>query len=231
MLGEATAQSCPAIHDVRVQKVLARLHRAARRQRFELAGLAWSILRHELRGRQPSVSDEVERIKHLYVPVSLKQGQLLYQIARTQRAQRVIEFGTSFGVSTTYLAAAVRDNGGGVVIGSELEPGKVAAARRNLDEAGLADLVEIREGNAVETLRDPGGPVDLVFIDSYMPLCLPILQMLTPSLRRGGVVLAANVNTFRWAMKDYIAYVQDPRNGFLSTTLFIGDGIEYALRL
>jgi hypothetical protein len=106
------------------------------------------------------VAEEVERLKDLYVPVSPKQGRLLYLVARSLRAQRIVEFGTSFGISTTYLAAAVRDNGGGVVVGSELEPGKVATARRHLEEAGLSTFVDIREGDAQETLKNPGGTVD-----------------------------------------------------------------------
>ena len=165
------------------------------------------------------------------MPVSPKQGRLLYLVARSLRAQRIVEFGTSFGISTTYLAAAVRDNGGGVVVGSELEPGKVATARRNLEEAGLSTFVDIREGDAQETLKDPGGTVDMVLLDGFKQLYLSILKMLTPALRQGAVVLADNIFTFRWALAPYVAYVQDPINGFLSVTLFLGDGMEYTVRL
>jgi predicted O-methyltransferase YrrM len=184
------------------------------------------LARHEL-----TMSEEVSRLKDLYVPVSRKQGQFIYSVARSIRAKRIVEFGTSFGVSTTYLAAAVRDNGGGIVIGSELEPNKVVAARRNIDEAGLSDFVEIREGDAQQTLQYPGGSVDMVFLDGFKQLYLPMLQMLTPHLRRGAVVVADNIFTFRFALAPYVAYVQDPVNGYLSMTLFLGDGTEYSLRL
>jgi predicted O-methyltransferase YrrM len=73
------------------------------------------------------------------------------------RATRVVEFTTSVGMSTLYFAAAMRDNGGGCVIGSELVPAKVATAKRNLSEAGLAAYAEIREGDARQMLRDLGG--------------------------------------------------------------------------
>jgi predicted O-methyltransferase YrrM len=125
----------------------------------------------------------------------------------------------------------VRDNGGGTVIGSELEPNKVKTARRNLTEAGLESLVEIREGDARETLRDPGGSVDLVFLDGFKQLYLPVLQMLIPHLRSGSIVIADNIFTFRVALAPYVSFVQDPANGFLSMTLFLGDGTEHSLRL
>ncbi len=92
-----------------------------------------------------------------FLSVSPIYGRFLYMIARAARATRIIEFGTSMGISTIYLAAALRDNGGGRLIGTELEPAKVARARANLDAAGLVDLVEIREGDALDTLGDVGG--------------------------------------------------------------------------
>jgi predicted O-methyltransferase YrrM len=226
----ANAGAC-SLHDPRVANLLARLHAEARGQRLELAKLVPALLGDLIARRESSVSDEVARLKNLYVPVSPKQGRFLYSAARSIGARRVVEFGSSFGISATYLAAAVRDNGGGIVIGSELEPNKVATARRNLGEAGLDGLVEIREGDARETLRDPGGSVDLVFLDGFKQLYLPVLQMLIPHLRSGSIVIADNIFTFRVALAPYVSFVQDPANGFLSMTLFLGDGTEHSLRL
>jgi predicted O-methyltransferase YrrM len=101
-----------------------------------------------------------------FLSVSPRYGRFLYVIARAYKATRIVEFGTSMGVSTIYLAAALRDNGGGQLIGSELEPAKVARARAHLEAAGFADLVDIREGDALETLKDVGGEVDLALIDA-----------------------------------------------------------------
>lgn len=220
-----------SLREPRVRAVLERLHREAGRQTLALTRLLASFVADRLARRQPSLSEEVSRLKDLYVPVSPKQGQFLYSVARSIRAKRIVEFGTSFGVSTTYLAAAVRDNGGGIVIGSELEPNKVVTARRNIDEAGLNDVVEIREGDAQQTLQDPGGSVDMVLLDGFKQLYLPMLQLLTPRLRKGAVVVADNIFTFRFALAPYVSYVQGPANGFLSMTLFLGDGMEYSLRL
>jgi len=220
-----------SIHAAPVRAVLDRLHTEAGQQTIRLVGLGATLARDKLLGRTGSLSHEVNRLRNLYVPVSQKQGEFLYLIARSLRANRIVEFGTSFGISTTYLAAAVKDNGGGVVIGSELEPTKVETARCNLEEAGLTKLVEIREGDAQETLRDPGGIVDMVLLDGFKGLYLPMLKMLTPHLRQGAVVLADNIFSFRRALAPYVSFVQNPDNGFFSVTLFLGDGTEYSVRL
>ena len=102
-----------------------------------------------------SKSGHVELYGHLKdypLPVSRETGVLLYMLARSFEARAIIEFGTSFGISTLFLAAALRDNGGGRLITTEFEPSKVARARKHLAEGGLADLVEIREGDALQTL-------------------------------------------------------------------------------
>jgi predicted O-methyltransferase YrrM len=220
-----------SLREPRVHAVLERLHREAGKQTLALARLLASFVSDRLANRELTMSEEVSRLKNLYVPVSPKQGEFIYSIARSIRAKRIVEFGTSFGVSTTYLAAAVRDNGGGIVIGSELEPNKVVTARRNIDEAGLSDFVDVREGDAQQTLRDPGGSVDMILLDGFKQLYLPMLQMLTPHLRPGAIVVADNIFTFRIALAPYVSYMQDPANGFLSMTLFLGDGTEYSLRL
>jgi predicted O-methyltransferase YrrM len=220
-----------SIHAAPVRTVLDRLHAEAGHQTLGLVGLGAALVRDKLLGRAGSVPHEVKRLRNLYVPVSKKQGEFLYLTARSLRANRIVEFGTSFGISTTYLAAAVKDNGGGVVIGSELEPTKVETARRNLEEAGLSKLVEIREGDAQETLQEPGGIIDMVLLDGFKELYLPILKLLTPHLRQGAVVVGDNIFTFRRALSPYVSFVQDPNNGFSSVTLFLGDGTEYSVRL
>src|SRR5947199_5506709 len=102
------------------------------------------------------------RLKNAPLAISRETGALLYMLARSSRARTIVEFGTSFGISTLHLAAALRDNGGGRIISTEFEPTKVARARANLNAAGLDDLVEIRVGDALETLaRDLPEGIDL----------------------------------------------------------------------
>lgn len=157
-----------------------------------------------------------------------EQGELMYLLCRAARATRVVEFASSVGVSTIYLAAAVRDNGGGVVIGTEIVPAKVAAARQNLEEAGLAEYVELREGDVLDTLAELDGPIDFLLLDGWpnphgTSLAVEVLKLLTPRLRPGAMVLNDNGEL------DYLEYVRAPEHGFRSMLLPIGGGGELSV--
>ncbi len=158
-----------------------------------------------------------------------EQGDLIYMLCRGMRAVRVVEFATSVAMSTLYFAAAMRDNGG-KVIGSELVPAKIAAAKSNLTEAGLVDYVEIREGDARQTLRELGGPVDFVLIDGWpndeaSSLARQVIEIVAPQIRTGGYVMNDN------AEPDFLEYIRDPVNGFISMTLPIKNGTELSLKV
>jgi predicted O-methyltransferase YrrM len=216
------------IGDAKVQAVLARLH-------AEAAGQKLSIVRAfggALLGRKKlSWGELAERARDLYLPLSAEQGAFCYLLARSIGARRIVEFGTSFGVSTIYFAAAVRDNGGGLVTGTELVAAKASKARENLAEAGLAEFAEVREGDALQTLRDVAGPLDMVLLDGWKDGYLPAIELLGPRVRQGGVVIGDNIFTFRKDLAPYVAFMQDPRNGFRSTTLDLADGTELSVRV
>ncbi|EIL88263.1 O-methyltransferase [Rhodanobacter sp. 115] len=166
------------------------------------------------------------RLKDLPLPVSRATGSLLYMLARGCRARSIVEFGTSFGISTLHLAAALRDNGGGRLITSEFEPSKVARARDNLAAGGLADLVEIRQGDALETLRvDLPERIDLVLLDGAKALYPEVLGLLESRLVAGAFVLADNADY----SPEYLAYVRSPANGYLS--LPFDEDVELSMRL
>jgi predicted O-methyltransferase YrrM len=167
--------------------------------------------------------DHAER----FLAVSPDYGRFLYAIVRARNATRIVEFGTSMGISTIYLAAALRDNGGGRLIGSELEPTKAARAQAHLKEAGLDDLVDIREGDALETLKEVGNGVDLMLIDGAWSLYLPVLKLIEPRLAPGAVILGENAFD-----KDYIDYVRNPANDYVSMPLPVneGRGNEFTVR-
>ena len=165
-------------------------------------------------------------LKEVPLPVSRETGQLLYMLTRSTCAHNVLEFGTSLGVSTIYLAAALRDNGGGRVITTEFETSKAARARENLKEAGLIDLVEIREGDALETLAT-GLPetVDLVLLDGAKSLYGDILQLLEGHLRPGSLVLADDARL----SSDFVSLIRSDTQRYLSVPL-AGD-LEMSMRL
>lgn len=165
------------------------------------------------------------RLKAFPLPVSRETGALLYMLARSSGARAIIEFGTSFGISTLHLAAALRDNGGGRLISSEFEPSKVARARANLAAGGLSDLVEIREGDALTTLRT-GLPetIDLVLLDGAKALYPDILRLVESRLRPGALIIADNADD----SPDYLAYVRSAANGYMSVP-FAND-VELSMR-
>jgi len=166
------------------------------------------------------------RLKDMPLPVSRDTGALLYMLARGSRAQTIVEFGTSFGLSTLHLAAALRDNGGGRLITSEFEATKVTRAQANLAAAGLADLVEFREGDALQTLRADLPPViDLVLLDGAKGLYADVLDLLESRLRPGAYVVADNADY----SPDYLARVRSPARGYLSVPF--GGDVELSMRL
>ncbi|HDR9768857.1 MULTISPECIES: O-methyltransferase [Burkholderia] len=171
-------------------------------------------------------TDLYARLKDYPLPVSRETGTLLYMLARSGGARAIVEFGTSFGISTLHLAAALRDNGGGRLITSEFEPSKVARARANLTAAGLADLVEIREGDALRTLAaDLPDSVDLLLLDGAKGLYPEILALVEPHLEAGAFVVADNAEY----SPDYLAYVRAPENGYLSVPF--GGEVELSMRI
>lgn len=160
----------------------------------------------------------------IYMPVSAAGGRLLYALVRACRPETVVEFGTSFGISTIHLAAAVTDNGTGRVLTTELSERKAKAARENLEQAGLAEVVTILAGDALETLAGVPGPVGLVLLDGWKDLYLPLLRLLEPRLAPGALVLADD-NSFP-GVAPYLAYVRDPGSGFVSVDFPVEDGME-----
>ena len=166
-----------------------------------------------------------------FIPVSPDAGRLLYVLARGANPGTLVEFGTSFGISTIYLAAAARDRAAGHVITTELHPGKAEKARQHLAQADLLSVVDIRVGDALETLKDVRGGVSLVFLDGWKNLYLPVLRLLEPSLLPGALVVADDLDLFPDVLSSYLAYVRDPANGYASVKVPIGDAMELSTRV
>lgn len=211
-----------------LSRMLERLHGKAKGDLWRLPTKLPHLAAGFLRGKSITEIFGDGSARDLYLAISPEQGRFLYLVGRSVGAKNVVEFGTSFGLSTLYLAAAVADNGGGKVIGTELEPSKQEAATRNLAEAGLAEVAEVRLGDAMSTLRDVPEPIDMVLLDGWKELYLPVIQLLQPKLRKGAVVLADNIYTFKKALRPFVEYMQAGTNGFHSTTLSISDGFEFA---
>ncbi|MBE1162260.1 O-methyltransferase [Dyella acidiphila] len=166
------------------------------------------------------------QLKDFPLAVSRETGTLLYMLARSCKARSIVEFGTSFGISTLHLAAALRDNGGGKLITSEFEPSKVVRARQNLAAGGLLDLVEIREGDALQTLSTQlPDAIDLLLLDGAKSLYPEILSLVERHLRPGALIVADNADF----SPEYLARVRAPANGYLSIPF--AEDVELSMRL
>jgi predicted O-methyltransferase YrrM len=162
-------------------------------------------------------ADFYKAARKSYMAVGRDFGNLLYSLARSTKAQTVVEFGTSFGISTIFLASAVRDNGAGKIITTEFEPEKAEQAKRNLTAAGLERWVEFRVGDALETLSDPPREIDMIFLDGAKSLYFGILKLLEPQLRSGGIV--ASDNTDHDGTAAFLDYIRNCRNGYTSAAI------------
>jgi predicted O-methyltransferase YrrM len=183
-----------------------------------------------------------EFLKDKLIALDRVKAEFCYQTCRALRARRVVEAGTSFGVSTLFLAAAVRDNlrqepqgldgpgQSGLVIGTEYEPEKASTARGHFADAGLSDFIDLREGDLRETLVDVKGPIDFMLIDIWTPLARPALSLIAPLLREGAVVICDNTLQFQEAYGEYFDFVHNPRNGLRTMTLPFDGGLEFTVR-
>lgn len=221
------------LDDPRVEGVLRRLYAMDRAQTPALV-LRYlpTMLARRLLGRPLDLTGEEGFMRDKLIAIDRSKGELAYLLCRTLDARRVVEVGTSYGVSTLYLAAALRDAGvgsdAGKVIGTEIEPAKAARAQAHLAEAGLAGQVEIRVGDARETLRDVPGPIDFVLMDTWIPLARPVIELLAPQLRCGAVIMCDNVQQYAREYRDYTDFVRG--NGFRSMLWPTRGGVELTLK-
>ncbi len=214
------------LHDPRVMTALDRMYAgaasdgAARRRARGAAG-TWPAT---MTARERS-----DAAAEIYMPVAPDSGRLLYTLVRAARPALVVEFGTSFGISTLYLAAAVRDNGTGRVVTTELSAAKARAARETFAAAGLNDVITLLDGDALETLAGLSAAPGVVLLDGWKDLCLPVLRLLEPSLEPGALVIADDID--QEDLRPYLDYVRAPDSGYVNVTFPDGDeGMEISCR-
>jgi predicted O-methyltransferase YrrM len=156
-------------------------------------------------------------------------GRFLYVLALAKEAKRIVEVGTSHGYSTLWLAAAAKANGGRVVT-CDINPDRAAAARRNFAAAGLADVIQLMEGDARDTLRSHDQWVDLLFIDSKKSYYETFFDAVYQRLIKGGIVVADNALSHQYELEDYISYVENHPN-LESVMVPVGRGLEISVKL
>jgi predicted O-methyltransferase YrrM len=222
------------LNDPKLESLLATLHARSDEQ---LAALR-SYDAERAKAAQPPADDEAARLKAFrsdkLVALDRDKAEFCYQLCRAGNARHIVEIGTSYGVSTLYLAAALRDNvrasgGDGMVIGTEYEPEKAKAARAHFAEAGLSRFIDLREGDLRETLKKIDGPLDFVLMDIWIAMARPALELVAPHLRPGAIVVCDNTEQYRSAYADYFAFLAEPANGFRTMTLPFDGGLELSV--
>ncbi|HZC92658.1 MAG TPA: class I SAM-dependent methyltransferase [Mycobacterium sp.] len=174
----------------------------------------------QLRAQRPDMSpartiqERADAMSEFYIPVTPEAGRLLYLLVRATRPATIVEFGMSFGISALHLASAVRDNGAGRVVTTELSETKIAAAKQTFSETGLDDLITVLEGDALSTLANLDGPVEFVLLDGWKELYLPVIKLLEGRLTPGALVVADN--TEMADARPYLDYVRNAENGYVS---------------
>ncbi|CAM1511974.1 Fc.00g094870.m01.CDS01 [Cosmosporella sp. VM-42] len=233
----------------RVHELLQRLHAESEAQERSVSQFVFYISRlasYFIWGNTWSSGSD-DHMRDKFVSLEEDKCQFMYLLARSLGARNIVEAGTSFGVSTIYLALAVGQNVAdlkastgkavtGKVIGTEKEPTKVARARDHWKQAGdeVEPWIEVREGDLQETLKvEEGMPdeIDMLLLDIWTPLALPALEIIKPRLRRGAIILADNTSRAKPLYKDLLAYLHDPQNGFKTTTTPYAGGLEMAVYL
>jgi predicted O-methyltransferase YrrM len=152
-------------------------------------------------------------------------GQLINILARSFPAPNILELGTSFGYSGIWLAEAARATGGRLTT-IELAAHKSAHARQMSARAGLADHVDFRLGDAVETIASLPGGFDFVLVDLWKDLYVPCLEAFYPKLNPGAIVVADNM--VRPGGEDVARYARAVRAKpkMRSLLLPVGSGLE-----
>ena len=218
------------LNDPKLEALLNRLHAESDAQSDETDAYFES---REQEIAQNYYDQDMHRfLSNKMVALDRDKAEFCYLLCRSLRATRVVEAGTSFGVSTLYLAAAVRDNQveNGVVIGTEFEPEKIEIARANFKEAGLSEFIELREGDLRETLQDISSPVDFMLVDIW-EVARPALELVSASLRPGAIVACDNTAVDAIEYHDYFDFVNDPRNRFRTMTVPFVGGFELTVRI
>ena len=176
----------------------------------ELGRRVWGEERSEAYGSAPlSITPEV--------------GELLCVLVVARRPRTVVEFGASLGFSTIHLAAAARDVGACRVITTEIDRLKATAAARNLAEAGLDDLVEMRVGDALTTLEDIVA-VDFLFLDGWNNLYEPVVELLQPRLSPGALVVA-DLSSDDPDQVSYVERMHAPESGYVTVDIPLDAGV------
>lgn len=141
--------------------------------------------------------------KDAYLSISKEQGADLKQLIKENNIKNIVEFGTSFGISTLFLAQGAMETGGRIIT-TELIESKAQQAIENFKKAGVNNLIEVRIGDALQTLKDYHEPIDLLLLDGWKDLYLSLFRMLEPNFHTNTIIYVDNAE-----MADTKAFLKE----------------------
>lgn len=183
------------------------------------------------------IDEEGEKRDDINPFIGPQVGRLLGLLIRLINAKRVLEFGTCIGYSTVWIAQALKENDG-KLISVEYNENLYEAAKRNVESAGLSDVVELILGDAGEVIKRMEGPFDIILQDSDKSLYPLMLEECIKLTRKNGLIIADDalfkpmgiMEKFSTPVHRYVEKVfMDSR--LYSTILPIGDGVIISSKL
>jgi predicted O-methyltransferase YrrM len=220
-----TVKRTSRLSDPKISEVLVKLH--ARADAHDAAVIPEILTAAGERGASTDF-EMADLLAGAFMPIHPNPGRLLHLLAMSRPQGRIIEFGTSHGLSTLYLAAALGSDEPPVIT-TEMELSKIDLARANFEEAGLGDRIDLRVGDAFDTLADLSDGIALLFLDGWKGLYLPLLRALEPRLVSGAIVVADDTLLLPDLCADYVSYVRGATDRYVSVGLPIDDGLEVSV--
>ncbi|OEZ59099.1 O-methyltransferase [Duganella sp. HH105] len=162
--------------------------------------------------------------------VSPEMGRFLYSLALMRRPARILELGSSYGVSTLYFASALRQIGKGEIIATELDALKCKALLENLRAAGVQSWVDLREGDVFDAVGQLEGTFDMIFMDVWASLYLDLFRKIEPFLKPGSVVITDNMYTAEEEVLAFKRYLSG-NPAYSSITLDFESGVELTVMI
>ncbi|WP_282111584.1 O-methyltransferase [Maribacter stanieri] len=191
------------LHQENIKATLIELYNDAKNDKTRIIkGLVKSIIRP----MQP------EDFKHAYLSITEEQGLFLVDLIKKNKLKNIVEFGTSFGISTLFLAQGALETNGRIIT-TELIASKAEKAMENFKKAEVSNIIDVRIGDAMQTLQNHKAPIDLLFLDGWKDLYQPLFNMLESNFHTNTIIYVDNAN-----MSESRAFLKE-----------VGENDKYAL--
>ena len=204
------------LHQENIKATLIELYNDAKNDKTRIIkGLVKSIIRP----MQP------EDFKHAYLSITEEQGLFLVDLIKKNKLKNIVEFGTSFGISTLFLAQGALETKGRIIT-TELIASKAEKAMENFKKAEVSNIIDVRIGDAMQTLQNHKEPIDLLFLDGWKDLYQPLFNMLESNFHTNTIIYVDNAN-----MTESRAFLKEVGRNDKYTLESIFDGKVVLIRI